>query len=57
MATSSFDKHFVLKTEEEVNRFYESFDAKKPLKMIDSSLTSPEKEREVARKLKHLFSR
>ena len=56
MATSSFDKHFILKTTEEVERFYESFN-KEPRKLIDRTLTSPEKEREAVEKLKQLLSR
>ena len=56
MATSSFDKHFILKTPEEVERFYESFN-KEPRKLIDRTLTSPEKEREDVEKLKQLLSR
>ena len=54
MATSSFDKHFILKTPEEVERFYESFN-KEPQKLIDRTLTSPEKEREAVEKLKQLL--
>ena len=56
MATSSFDKHFILKTPEEVERFFESFN-KEPRKLIDRTLTSPEKEREAVEKLKQLLSR
>ena len=46
----------ILKTPEEVERFYESFN-KEPRKLIDRTLTSPEKEREAVEKLKQLLSR
>ena len=37
MATSSFDKHFILKTPEEVERFYESFN-KEPRKFEQNQI-------------------
>lgn len=57
MATSSFDKKFILSNENEVKRFYESLNALKKVKKINTSLTSLEKEREAEKKLRLLFSR
>lgn len=57
MATSSFDKRFILSNENEVKRFYESLNALKKVKKINTSLTSLEKEREAEKKLRLLFSR
>ncbi len=57
MATSSFDKHFVLTTQEEVNRFYESLNTRVPVKKINRITTSLAEEREVVEKLKLLLSR
>ena len=57
MATSSFDKHFVLTTQEEVDRFYESLNTRVPVKKINRITTSLAEEREVVEKLKLLLSR
>ncbi len=57
MATSSFEKKFVLSNEDEVKRFYESLNALKKVKKIKTDLTSLEKEREAEKKLSLLFSR
>lgn len=57
MATSSFDRHFVLTTQEDVERFYESLNTKVTVKRINRITTSPAEEREVVEKLKVLLSR
>ena len=57
MATSSFDRHFILKTPEEVERFYESLNTKVAVKKINRKTTSLAEEREAVKKLKLLLSR
>lgn len=57
MATSSFDRHFILKTPEEVERFYESLNTKVAVKKINRKTTSLAEEREAVEKLKLLLSR
>ena len=57
MATSSFDKHFILKTKKEIKSFRKIISMpSKPIK-IDRNLVSPEKEKEGIKKLEKIFYR
>ncbi|AEX85566.1 hypothetical protein Marpi_1156 [Marinitoga piezophila KA3] len=56
MATSSFNKDFILKSKKEVESFIKILEkTSKPIK-IDKNLVSPEKEKEGVEKLKKIFS-
>lgn len=57
MATSSFDKRFVLTSEEEISRFYDTFSNSTATKPINITPITPESKRRAEETLKRLFSR
>jgi hypothetical protein len=56
LATSSFDKIFIVTSKEEIDSIIEAMDAPEGIK-IDRTLTSPDKIRRGVLKLKQILSR
>ena len=57
MATSSFNKKFVVTKPESVERLYKIMASEKPVKPIDRSLCSPKAQMRSERLLKQYLSR
>ena len=57
MATSSFDKNFILDNEKAVKSFTKIISETTKTVQIDRNLTSPEKQKEGERKLRQMLSR